>query len=461
MTEDLNRRINQAISNQEAQAEQLANSGRIIFLSIITFLALVNIQSVSFEANIMNFSVLVFGYVYGLIVYFGMRRFGYHPYMKYFTSCFDVVLVFLLLFLYTLIEIPAVALKNYVFVILYPLIGLTAFRYDKKLTWTAGGLTVILYLALVYYLHFIDAIVMTTGGYERELFTQEVTYIGQATKLIVFIGFIALIGYLAQYSRGIIIKLVRDELTIRQEQEQTRSELQVAYHVQQQFVPRSFPVISGLNLYGIVEQGKFVGGDYCDFIKLAHDRLLIVVADVSGNGVPAALIMAEVRASIHLLAKMEIELEQLVERLNILLFQSTQKKNFVTFFAAEIDTTKQIISYVNAGHPSPLIHADGEIRSLKKGTIPLGVKTILPNLTKHVEEFPSGSCIVSYTDGLLEQFNSQEEQYGGQRLYDYFQSNFQLDAQPFAQRLLEKVKDFSKGKVLDDDVGLVVVKFLK
>ena len=317
-----------------------------------------------------------------------------------------------------------------------------------------------LYLALVSYLYIIDAIDLIPGGYDRELFSREVTYIGQATKLIILFGFIALIGYLAHYSRRLIIKLVRDESTIRQEQEQIRSELQLASLVQKQFVPRSFPAMPGLDLYGIVEQGKFVGGDYCDFIKLADDRLLIVVADVSGNGVPAALIMAEVRASVHLLAQREIELEQLVERLNILLYQSTQKKNFVTFFVSEIDSTKQIISYVNAGHPPPLIHTDGEIRSLKKGTIPLGIRPALPNLTKQVEEFRDRSTLVAYTDGVLEQFNSQEEQYGEQRLYDYLQSNFQLDAQPFARRLLEKVKNFSKEKVLDDDVGLVVVKYL-
>ena len=407
----------------------------------------------------MNFSVLAIGYIYGLVVYIRMRRFGYHPAMKYLTSCLDIILVFLLLFLYTKIEIPSVALKNYVFVILYPLIGLTAFRYDRKLTLIVGVLAVLLYLFLIFYLCISSLITLTWGGYDRELFSRDVTYIGQATKLILLMAFIALIAYLAQYSRKLIIKLVSDESTIRQKQEQIEYELKIASHVQQKFVPSSFPNITGLDLYAVVEQGKFVGGDYCDLIKLGDDRLLIVVADVSGNGVPAALIMAEVRASIHLLAQMEIELEQLVERLNILLFQSTQKKHFVTFFVGEIDATKQIISYVNAGHPSPLIYVDGDIRTLKKGTIPLGVQTTLPNLIKQVEEFRTGSTIVSYTDGLLEQFNTKEEQYGEQRLYKYFQSNFQLDAQPFAQNLLEKVKDFSKGRTLDDDVGLVVVKF--
>jgi serine phosphatase RsbU (regulator of sigma subunit) len=458
--QELAERISNALTKEEAKAEFLANSGRITFLTIMTFIALINVRSVTFQANLMNFSVLAIGYIYGLVVFFRMRRFGYNPSMKYFTSCLDIILVFLLLFLYTKIEIPSVALKNYVFVILYPLIGLTTFRYDGKLTWLTGALTVLLYVLLISYLSVSGLINMKWGGYDRELFSQDVTYVGQATKIILLLGFIALMAFLAQYSRRLIIKLVSDESTIRQKQEQIEYELEIASHVQQKFVPSSFPNITGLDIYAVVEQGKYVGGDYCDLIKLGDDRLLIVVADVSGNGVPAALIMAEVRASIHLLAQMEIELEKLVERLNILLFHSTQKKHFVTFFAAEIDTSKQIISYVNAGHPSPLIYANGDIRCLKKGTIPLGVQTTLPNLIKQVEEFRAGSTIVSYTDGLLEQFNSVEEQYGEQRLYKYFQSSFQLDAQPFAQSLLEEVKNFSKGRTLDDDVGLVVVKSL-
>jgi hypothetical protein len=457
--QELMERVTQALVKEEAKAEQLANNGRLILLLVLTFLALLNLNSLSLEANLMNFSVLAIGYTYGSIVFYRMRRFGYHSSMKYFTSCLDVMMIFLLLFLYTRIEIPSVAVKNYVFFIIYPLIALTAFRYDRKLTWVAGGLAVILYISLVCYLIFTKKIELTTGGYDRELFSQEVTYVGQVTKLIILIGFTALIAYLGQYSRTLIIKLVSDESKIRQEQEHIQAELKVASNVQQQFVPHSFPTISGLDLFAVVEQGKFVGGDYCDLIKLGDDRLLIVVADVSGNGVPAALIMAEVRASIHLLAQSKIELEQLVERLNLLLFHSTQKKHFVTFFATEIDTTKQIISYVNAGHPSPLIQSDSVICTLKKGTIPLGVCSTMPNLIKHVTEFRVGSTFVAYTDGLIEQFNSDEEQYGEQRLHEFLQSNSHLNAQSFAKELLKKVKYFSKGGIFDDDVGLVVVKF--
>jgi hypothetical protein len=193
--QELAERISNALNKEEARAELLANSGRVTFLTIMTFIALINVRSVTFQANLMNFSVLAIGYIYGLVVYIRMRRFGYHPAMKYLTSCLDIILVFLLLFLYTKIEIPAVALKNYVFVILYPLIGLTAFRYDRKLTLIVGVLAVLLYLFLIFYLCISSLIALTWGGYDRELFSQDVTYIGQATKLILLMAFIAQADY--------------------------------------------------------------------------------------------------------------------------------------------------------------------------------------------------------------------------------------------------------------------------
>jgi hypothetical protein len=457
--QELTDRIGNALAKEEAKAERLANRGRITLLVILTFLALVNLRSVTHEANMMNFTVLAIGYLYGVMVLIWMRRNGYHPIMKYITSCLDITMVFLLLFLYTKIEIPSVALKNYVFVILYPLIGLTAFRYDKKLTWTVGGLTMVLYGSLITYLCLSGSMTMTLGGYDRELFSQDVTYIGQATKLIILFGFIALIAYLAQYSRRLIITLVRDESISRQKQEQFEYELRIAADVQQQFVPKSFPEIAGLTIYGIVEQGKSIGGDYCDFIKLSESRLLVVIADVSGNGIPAALIMAEVRASVHRLGQSETRLEYLVEQINSLLFRSTDKKYFVTFFVAEINTEKRIISYVNAGHPRPLVHVGNEIRLLKKGTIPLGLSLVLPNLATQVEEFQEGSSLVAYTDGLVEQFNANKEQFGEERLSSFVESNIGLETLRFAQHLLEQVKSFSKGKTFDDDVGLAIVKF--
>jgi phosphoserine phosphatase RsbU/P len=270
--------------------------------------------------------------------------------------------------------------------------------------------------------------------------------------VLILAGYVLLVSHLAQYSRTLFVKLVSDELTVRNQKELTDLELNIASQVQSQFLPGSIPEIRGLELYGSVQQGKYVGGDYYDFIRLSDDRLLVVIADVSGNGVPAALIMAEVRASTHLLASLHLDLEALAQQINLLIHQSTDKKSFVTFCAAEVNTHSRLLRYINAGHPPPLVFSNGSIHALAKGTIPLGVCASLPLLTTHVEEFPSGSILVSYTDGLLEQVNSQEEQ--------FIRTNGQLNAPSMTKKLLSEIKSFASGQELNDDVGLAVVKFL-
>ena len=456
--EELSDRISQALANEEARAEQFANRVRFALLIVLTFLALLNAASVSPAANILNSGALVIGYAYGLIVFIRMRRMGYHPTMKYITSCLDVVLVFLLLYSYTRIEIPSVALKNYVFLIVFPLIALTAFRYDRTLTLAAGGLAMALYVGLIFSLYLSHSITVTHGGYAEELFSQEVTYIGQATKVFILGGYVTLLSYLAQYSRRLFAKLIGDELNLRSQKELMDWEMKIASQVQNEFLPHSFPAIPGLEIYGAVQQGRFVGGDYYDFIKLADHTLLIVIADVSGKGVPASLIMGEVRATTQLLASMRIHLQDMTERLNTLLHQSTDKKHFVTFFAAEINTAKRLITYVNAGHPPPLICSDEGVRSLAKGTLALGLQTRLPNLVKHSEEFLPGDILVCYTDGIVEQTNMQGEQFGEERIREYVRAKANLAVQPFTQQLFETVKNFGDGKELDDDVTLAVVK---
>jgi serine phosphatase RsbU (regulator of sigma subunit) len=458
--QDLSERIREALANEEARAEEFANSVRFILLVVLTAVALLNALSISFEANIMNFGTLVFGYSYGFIVFIRMRRRGYHPAMKYITSCLDILLVFFLLFLYTKIDVPSVALKNYVFLIVFPLTVLTVFRYDRSLTLAAGGLAVACYLMLMLSLYVSGSVNFVNAGYERELFSNDVTYVGQFTKVLILGGYVFLLAYLTQYSRKLFVKLVSNELSTRNQKELMDWELNVASQVQTQFLPHCFPGIAGLELYGNVQQGRLVGGDYFDFIKLADDRLLAVIADVSGKGVPAALIMAEIRAVTHALAPMQIGLEELTRRANTLIHQSTDKKSFVTFFAAEVDASGGLLSYVNAGHPPPVISSGGSVAALAKGTIPLGVWAALPQLTMHTAAFPRGSILVSYTDGLWEQTNVHGEHFGEEGIRKFVQANADRDARAFVQELLEEIRRFGGGDQLNDDVGISVVKHL-
>jgi serine phosphatase RsbU (regulator of sigma subunit) len=369
------------------------------------------------------------------------------------------VLIFLLLFMYTRIEIPSVALKNYVFLVVFPIIALTAFRYDRMLTLTAGGLAIALYLALVSYLYLSKSISFTHGGYEQELFSPAVTYVGQLTKVLILVGFVIIVAYLAEYSRRLFVKLVQEESNLRYQKDLTDLELKVASEVQTKLLPHSFPEVEDLDVYATVRQGRHVGGDYCDILKLNGHLVLLVTADVSGKGVPAALIMAEVRASIQLLAPLNIPLESLTQRLNTLLHQSTTKKDFVTFFVAEIDTLHRTLRYVNAGHPPPLVYSKGGFRSLSQRTIPLGLYPTLPQLAMGEEEFTPGCLFMSFTDGLLEQTDLQGEQYGEERLRTFVQTHADLDVQPFIQELLNELKTFGQGKEFNDDVGIAVAKF--
>jgi serine phosphatase RsbU (regulator of sigma subunit) len=457
--EETTDRINRALAREETRAERVAGTVRLIALLIFACVELLNVGSLSIEASIMNGSVLLAGCMYGFMVLIWIRRRGYHPAMKYVTSCLDVVLIFLLLFMYTRIEIPSVALKNYVFLAVFPIIALTAFRYDRMLTLTSGGLAIALYLSLIFYLHGSKSISFTHGGYEQELFSPAVTYVGQLTKVSILVGFVIIVAYFAEYSRRLFVKLVQEESNLRYQKDLTDWELRVASEVQTKLLPHSFPEIEKLDVFAAVRQGRLVGGDYCDILKLNDHLVLLVTADVSGKGVPAALIMAEVRASIQLLAPLNIPLEDLTQRLNTLLYQSTTKKDFVTFFVAEIDTRHRTLRYVNAGHPPPLVYSKGDFRSLSQRTIPLGLYPTLPQLAMGEEEFTPGCLFLSFTDGLLEQTDVRREQYGEERLRMFVQTNADLAVQPFTLALLNELTTFGQGKEFNDDVGIAVAKF--
>lgn len=458
--DDLTRRLQQALTLEEKKAERLAGAVRIGLLAILTVVALVNVGVVSLEANRMNFAVLATGYAYSLIVFLVLRQTGYHSFIKYVTSCTDILLVFLLLVLYARIEVPSVALKNYVFLVVYPVIAMTAFRYDIALTLTTGGLAICLYVLLAVWLTASGSVVLTDGGYDQELFSTNVTYIGQSTKILILGLFVALVAYLARYSHRLFTTLIHNELSVRGEKQLLDWEMRLASEVQAKFLPHEVPDIPGLAVGGAVRQGRAIGGDYYDFVKLSDGALLIIVADVSGKGVPAALIMAEVRASVQLLASMQSGLEELTQRLNTLIHQSTDKKSFVTFLAATVDARRSMMRYVCAGHPPPILSSRGTVRSLERGTLPLGVTSTLPRLTAHTENLQAGDLVVCFTDGIIERSNLQGEQYGEEKLLEYVRTHSDSEVGQFIEQLFEEVSDFGRGKEPDDDATIAVVRSL-
>jgi serine phosphatase RsbU (regulator of sigma subunit) len=353
--------------------------------------------------------------------------------------------------------VASVALKNPVFYAVYPLIALTLFRCHPRLTALTGGYTVALYGGLFWYVA--SRLPPVWGGYDTELFGASVTVIGQLTKILILVAYVLVASYLAHYARALLYRLVRDEVTARGEKEAMERELELASQVQAQLLPGEYPRVEGLRLHGTIIEGRFVGGDYYDFIQLSAHSVLLLVGDVSGKGVPAALIMSGVRASARLLASMNTGLEELVFRLNEMLHESSPATSYLTLFAAEIDVAAGSLRYINAGHPPPLLHAPDGIHALACGTAPLGLFPTLPGLRAYGERFPSGSLLVACTDGVSERSNPAGEFYGPDSLRSFVERNRHLDCPDFAGLLLKEVRQFGANAPLEDDLTLVVARF--
>lgn len=456
--EEITQHIQKALAEEEARVEKSIFDVRLALLLIFAVLAAVNAHLLPFEINFINFGILLLAGFYKLVLYLVTRRRGYRPVIKYVTSFMDVFLIYLVMILYSQFYTPAAALKNYVFFLLFPVIVLTVFRYNLLLTWLSGGLAFLLYLGMFLYLYLSDSITMGNGGYMDELFSANITFIGQLTKGLMLFSFVALAAFLAQYTRRLFDRLVVNEVRTRREKELMERELEIASQVQKKLLPNSFPKISSLDLYGTVLPGRFVGGDYYDFLPISDAAVLLVTADVAGKGVPAALIMSEVRGATHLLSSMELPLSGLVQQLNSLLYASMDRNYFVSYFAALLDTANGIIRYVNAGHPPPLLISEGRISALANNTMALGFLPALPQVKEITEAFPPGSMVIAFTDGVWEHTDEEGEQFGEERLKEFTQSHSRLNAQAFVEQLLEDIHTFGRGRDLDDDVTIAVAK---
>ncbi len=457
MNEEIAERIEKTLNRNEAQAERFANRTRLSFMVVVTFVVLLNLRASSGYANVVNLSAVGAAYLQGLVVYFALERKAYRPAMKYVTSLFDVTLLCLVLFLYTKAEILSVSLKNPAFLLLFPLITLTVLRYDPMLTAVTGGWATLLYGCLFVYVWRHTGI--EGGGYTAELFSPAVTWVGQGTKILILIAFVIVASYLAGHTRSMFHKLVRKEVALLSEKEAIERELELASTVQAALLPRQHVPDYHLQLHGTIMPGRYVGGDYYDFIRLPGSTVLMVVADVAGKGVPAALIMSTVRASVHLFASMHLSLEELIERLNVLLYESTTPDGYVTLFAAEIDAAGNSITYVNAGHPPPILYLNGRVRLLRSGTMPLGLFPALAGLQAAKEEYSPGSILVACTDGIWERSNAAGELFGESGLRQFVLENDAEDCAVFAQGLLERVRVFGANLPMEDDATLAVARF--
>lgn len=245
------------------------------------------------------------------------------------------------------------------------------------------------------------------------------------------------------------------------EQHAREMELEIARSIQEGLLPATMPELPGFEICGVSRPAKMVGGDYFDVIALEDGRYILAIADVSGKGVPAAILLASVRAAVQVETrglKTEQELLAVMERLNQMVWRDTAGNMFVTMVLGLLDPARRRLAYCNAGHVYPLLcHAGGRIDTLATGGCFLGV---IPGYAFELgeAELPAGASLIFYTDGVTDMMNPQREMFGQQRLNDFVVTAGGLSARDFCQHLEEAAKFYRNGAEPFDDFTVMVLK---
>lgn len=245
-----------------------------------------------------------------------------------------------------------------------------------------------------------------------------------------------------------------------------KRDLEIAREIQRWLVPETPPAVPGLDIAFSSKPANTVGGDYYDAFPLDPEQppgkenpVMLVVADVAGKSVPAALLMATFHASLRSVASAGTSLTDTVTRMNRYCFaHNMEGQRFTTAFFAEYDPTNRTLTYVRAGHNEPfLLRASGQFERLDAGALPLGIDPNVPYLTTEITLAP-GDLLLIYSDGLIEAVNLREEEFGEQRVIDVLKTSHRETAAQTMQRLLSSVQAFTGQRRQYDDLTTFVVR---
>src|SRR6266478_4824636 len=246
--------------------------------------------------------------------------------------------------------------------------------------------------------------------------------------------------------------------TVQQQRDDLLKDVELAAQVQRLFLPLGRPAIAGLEIAGMMQPARGVGGDYYDYIPIDAHTIQVVIADVAGKGVPAALLMSATAAALRLEANHDRNMLKQVERLNTGILSVSDEERYVTLLIAEIDTRRRVIQYVNCGHnPALLFRAKtGTLRRMDSSCPPIGLS---PDEICELAsaDLTGGDVLVFYTDGVTEAENRLGEEFGVERLSTVVRDGSSLSAEDLMTNIYNAAADFC-GDDFQDDVTVLVVK---
>ncbi len=242
------------------------------------------------------------------------------------------------------------------------------------------------------------------------------------------------------------------------EKQRLEEDLRIAAKIQQGLLPKSLPKPAGFEIAAETIPSQQVGGDCYDVIDLGQGRILISVADVSGKGTPASLLMANVQAALRALSRLDLALPDLTARINDVIYENTSSDKFITAFFGVLDTVTGAFSFVNAGHNPPYHFSPSGVAALDAGGLILGVMpTLIPYEEGSIVMAP-GDLLVLYTDGVSEALDPERQEYGVERLCALFTDGGEVGAEQAIDIAKRDIARFTRGASQSDDITMVVVR---
>lgn len=254
------------------------------------------------------------------------------------------------------------------------------------------------------------------------------------------------------------ISALENERLIQEEIEKKRFETEIglASDIQKRLLPKNSLETDSFSFYGMTLPSSEVGGDYFDYVKVSDNKYLFVIADVTGKGMPAALIMSNIQAAIQSLAPIEKDLKALVNTVNKIVYKNTSKDMFITAFFCLLDTKKNELEYINAGHFYPLLSNGFELKELKKGGVILGFLPSPQSYESEILKFED--TLYMYTDGFNEATDEFGNELGMEGVKSIVSKTTKLKSKQATEFILKETQKYSNRTHLTDDISIVVLK---
>lgn len=242
------------------------------------------------------------------------------------------------------------------------------------------------------------------------------------------------------------------------EKQKLEEDLEIARDIQRNLLPHKIPQFRNFDVVANTVFSKQVGGDYYDVITLDEKHFCIAIADVSGKGVSAALMMANLQAFLKTICKQGMQIDEATGLINDLISENTTEGKFITFFWALVDDETKQILYVNAGHNPPLLIRKGKITKLDKGGIILGVMKTMISYSSENLQLEKDDVIVLFTDGVSEAMNQNGDEFSDERLEKMSINSASRSAEEISNIIQSEVSKFAYGTIQSDDITLMIIK---